>query len=255
MAVAVHPFDCTVLWAPELQGEYPAMTPRARPELIRLTRRFQEAVLNHRSHLSPALRAFPHPESERVAACTFALILEHAGYEVTVLALPESQLPALVWVLAGKYHVQPNVIRGKNRLPAVSVSRPRARERAMPELLPPLEGEAQRAAQEDAAFLLGIVGREVPALRFQPWREVVDVWEGVDVLSCGHLLAPNTSYGSPHQRRCAWCEPGLPARVYRVVGEDADLSWFAGLSDCERGRVIRRWRLVALQGQVSGSVE
>lgn len=113
----------------------------------------------------------------------------------------------------------------------------------------------RQAIERDAAFLLGLVGREVPELRFQPWRVVVDTWEGVNVLSCGHLLAPNMSFSSPHQRRCAWCEPGLPARVYRVVGEDADLSWFAGFSDRERGEVIRQWRLAALQGQASGSVE
>lgn len=197
-------------------------------------------------------RSFPDgaPESERAAAFTFAALLDAQGYPAHVLSLvtDETSLPR-VWVLAERYHIEPTIIRAENRLPAVSMTRPRAHEGTIPTRMSELENERERAqVEQDTAVLLPLMERPVPERRFQPWREVVDTWEQAHVLSCGHLRTPSNNYTSVlHQRRCPWCEPDLPAKVYRVVGNDEDLTWFARLSDHERGQFIRQGRLAKLE--------
>lgn len=99
----------------------------------------------------------------------------------------------------------------------------------------PVLSEAARAVLAKQAPQLN------PDKRTQPTRQVVDRWEGLDALECGHLIPPGYTH-RPHRRRCPYCPPIVPASTFRVVAEAEVLDWFAGFSDERRGELLAELR-------------
>ncbi|ULH18197.1 hypothetical protein MF271_22265 (plasmid) [Deinococcus sp. KNUC1210] len=90
------------------------------------------------------------------------------------------------------------------------------------------------------ALIQAFLARPVPKLQLQPFVPVVDRWWGMAVLACGHLLSPNSTISSSHNRRCRFCGPVTPASNFRIVTDEQLLDWFAAMSDEARGAAIRR---------------
>ena len=91
------------------------------------------------------------------------------------------------------------------------------------------------------SMVLGALARRRSDRRQWPRQAVVDRWQGMDVLACGHLRTAERQYSLPRARRCPDCPSATPAGQFRVLAEDKVLDAFAALSDEERGAVLTAW--------------
>lgn len=220
----------------------PATLPALRSEL----HLFREAIFAVRARLNPGLAYFP------AGACADASLLlarhlQRRGLPATTLAVQgyqDGQFFSHVWVQVGAYHL--DITADQFGEPWVFLARhaPRVADRfeAYPYgTLEAFDADTRGVLERDEAEVLGALARRRSDRRQWPRQAVVDRWQGMDVLACGHLRTAERQYSLPRARRCPDCPSATPAGQFRVLAEDRVLDAFAALSDEERGAVLTAW--------------
>ena len=220
--------------------------------LLGEARRFREALLNARPHLSPRLHAFPNGTGPSVA-----LLLEQhfrtldLTTQTRFVSTHLHQAPlSHAWLQLGPYHLD---LTAGQFIPA----HPLYQEAAVPPwmqaypsepygILEDFDEATRQVLEQDLRQIREALARRQGDRRQWPLQPVMQRLADMDLLRCQHLLTAN-SLLLPHARRCPYCPSELPARTFRAVGDMDVLDWFSKFTDEERGALLARWKALATE--------
>lgn len=220
--------------------------------LLGEARRFREALLNARPHLSSRLQSFPNGTGLSVA-----LLLERhfrtldLTTQTRFVSTHLHQAPlSHAWLQLGPYHL--DLTAGQ-----FTPAHPLYLEAAVPPwmqaypstpygVLEDFDEATRQVLEQDLRQIHEVLARRQGDRRYWPLQPVMQRLVDMDLLRCQHLLTAN-SLLLPSARRCPYCPSELPARTFRAVGEMDVLDWFSSFTDEERGTLLAHWKTLATQ--------
>ncbi|KQR15449.1 hypothetical protein [Deinococcus sp. Leaf326] len=227
------------------------LPPRA--VLLGEARRFREALLNARPHLSSRLQPFPNGTGTAVT-----LLLEQHFRSLGLVTHPRfvsvhlHQAPLNhAWLQLGPTHLDLTAGQFNPAHPLYLEATVPPWMQAYPSepygVLEDFDDTTRQVLAQDLRHIRDALVRRHSDRRYWPLQAVTRRLADMDLLACQHLLTAN-SVSRPHARRCPYCPPVLPARNFRAVGDLEALDWFAQFTDEERGALLAHWKKRTAKG-------